>query len=228
MNRFRQWWSEEYSKVRGLSPRSRARYIWAYYKLWIIGIGLALFVLIWGIHQYRTGETQVWFFACFANTTERLGEGSQFWKDYADFAGYDLKEKELVFNAQMYFDPVGKTAGNQYYQLLIAYMDSGTLDVLVMDPEDLRSIGASGRLMDLEDERVRAIMDSYPDRLVYCEPIDEEYGKDQVAVGIDLFGTVLTDESGAYPEGAALGINALAPHPEEAAVFLRFLLGNEQ
>ncbi len=156
-------------------------------------------MLAWGVHQYVTTNSENWFFACFANTRADLGNGSEFWEDYAGYTGYDLSEKDLLFNAQLYFDPTGRTAGNQYYQLLIAYMDSGSLDVLVMEKEQIKAIGASGRLMDLEDERLRTIYEQYKDLLVYCEPFDEDYGKTLVPVGIDLSGTILTGENQAYP-----------------------------
>lgn len=223
MERLRQWWDIEVEKIKGLSARELVFYIWDYYKLWIVSILSIVLVLGWGIHQYVSNNSDMWFFACFANTRADLGDGSQFWKDYAVYAGYDLSEKDLTFNAQLYVDTIGKTVGNQYYQLLIAYLDGGILDVLVMEKDRLLVIGASGRLMDLETEQMRTIYERYQDRLVYCEPINEEYGKDWVPVGIDLSGTVLVGEDGAYLEDAVLGISALAPHPEEAETFLAFL-----
>lgn len=223
VDRFRQWWTGETEKLRELPPGKRLAYIWSYYKLWISGVLIVAFVLIWGIHQYVTTNSENWFFACFANTRTDIGNGSEFWEGYANYARYDLSEKDLVFNAQLYFDPAGHAAGNQYYQLLIAYMDSGTLDVLVMGKEQLQTIGATGRLIDLADERLSAIHERYKDRLIYCEPADEEYEKDLVPVGIDLSGTILCGEGHAYPDGAALGINALAPHLEDVEIFLTYL-----
>lgn len=107
--------------------------------------------------------------------------------------------------------------------MLIAYMEAGALDVLIMEEDRLQAIGASGRLMDLESEQVRTIYKRYEDRLVYCKPLEEDYGKEYVPIGIDLSGTVLTGEDGAYIDGAVLGINALAPHPERVEIFLSYL-----
>lgn len=223
MDRFRQWWAEETQKIAQLSPGERASYIWGYYKLWIIAILTISFVLIWGVHHYVTTKAENWFFACFANTTADLGDGSEFWKDYASYAGYDLKKKNLIFDARCYCDPTGQTSGNVYFQMLIAYMDSGNLDVLVMEKDRLQTIGTSGRLMDLEDQRMRNIFERYRDRLVYCEPLKGDYEKTSVPVGIDLSGTILTGEGSAYPDGAALGVNALTSHPEQVEVFLAYL-----
>lgn len=228
MKRLRQWWTEEGQKVRFLSPGQRIAYIWEYYYLWIIGILSAVLLLSWGVRQYVTTNPENWFFACFANTRADLGDGSSFWTDFADYAGYDLREKNLVFNAQCYCDPGGKTFGSGYYQMLIAYLESGDLDVLVMEPDRLQVIGASGRLMDLEDERVSEMLEPYEDRLIYCEPLDEEYGKETVPIGINLSGSILTEQYEAYNEGAAMGINALASHVDQAEVFLAYLFENPQ
>ncbi len=225
MEKFRLWRRNEAEKLKGMTSREAALYIWGYYKLWIIGVLTLVISLTWGIHHYLTTDPDTWFFACFANTSANLGEGSQLWKDFGEYAGYDLKEKELMFHSDIYCDPKGKTAGNQYYQLLIAYLEGGAMDVLVMEEEDLCVIGAAGRLMDLEEGPLSEFPELYKDRLIYCEPLDEEYGKERVPVGIDLSGTILTGEGNPYPEGAALGINARAPHPEEIKKFMSFLLG---
>ena len=62
--------------------------------------------------------------------------------------------------------------------------------------------------------------------MIYCEPLDQEYGKDAVPVGIDLSGSILAD-SQAYTDDVALGVNALAPHPEQIKVFLAYLFEND-
>ncbi|XCP86828.1 hypothetical protein ABXS75_08555 [Roseburia hominis] len=221
--RLRRWWTAESQKMESLSVEQRISYIWDYYSLWIVGILSGVLLLSWGIWHYVTTNPENWFFACFANTHADLGDGSEFWEDFADYAGYDLNEKNLVFNDQCYCDPAGKTSGNEYYQMLTAYMVSGDLDVLVMEKDRLQVIGASGRLMDLDDERVKKISEQYKERLIYCEPSDQDYGKESVPIGIDLSGSILTEENQAYADGAALGINAMASHIDQIEVFLAYL-----
>lgn len=85
-------------------------------------------------------------------------------------------------------------------------MESGMLDVLVMEKDRLQAIGASGRLMDLE-EQMHTIYEQYEDRLVYCKPLEESYEKEYIPVGIELSDTILTGEGSPYAEGAALGRN---------------------
>lgn len=222
-----QWMRDEVQKIKAIPPPKRWSYIWEYYKLWIIAILTGVLLLFWGIHHYATTNAENWFFACFANTQADLGDGSEFWSDYAAYAGYDLDEKNLLFHAQCYFDPTGNTFGNGYYQMLIAYMDSGDLDVLVMEKDRLQAFGSSGRLMNLEDERMQTVFERYGDRLVYCEPQKDHNDSTLVPIGIDLSGTVLTGENGAYGNDAVLGVNALAPHLDQIEVFLAYLFENE-
>ena len=216
------WLDAEAKKLRSLSWKGRAAYLWDYYKLWILGLLCAAALLPYLGRQIASGGREDWFNVCFANTYAELGNGSRLWRDYALYAGYDLGEGNLTFNARSYVDPTREDYGNEYYRLLIAAMDSETLDAVVMEPERLAALGASGRLLDLEDPRAGDLFQRYGDRLVWCTPLDPAYGKDRVAVGISLDGAALPE--GAYPQGAALGINALAPHPDQAAVFLSFLL----
>lgn len=211
-----------------MSWSERGEYLWRYYKLWIIALLCIVIFLPTGIYHYVTTNAEDWFFSCFANTDVELGAGSEFYEDFADYAGYDLSEKNLVFHDRCYVNPDRKLVGNQYYQLLITYLDSGVMDTLVIEPEYLQTIGSSGRLMDLRDQRTAALFEAYQDRLIYCVPIEEKNGTEPIPVGIDLTGSILTEQEGAYPMGAALGVNANCPHPEELEVFLSYLFGNNR
>ena len=224
------WWDTERTKLRPLTARQRAEYIWMYYRLWIVGILCTVLLVSTGISGFAASRRENWLAVCFANTYAELGNGSAFWKDYAQYAGYDLEEGNLYFNAQIYVDPARQSYGNHYYNLLVSLMDSGTLDAVVMERDRLRTLGSSGRLMDLEDERMETLYRTYGNRLVWCSTDTEtesisSTGKTKVAVGIDLRDSLLVGESRAYPENAALGINALAPHPEQVEVFLQYLFG---
>lgn len=222
---WRAWYEGEAGKLRPLSWRQRAAYVRDYYWLWILGIVCALVLGILGIRMLIVGERDPWFHACFANTYADLGDGSDFQEGFARYAreaGQD--PQDLLFDAQLWCDPTREDYGNQYYRLLIAMLDSGSLDVVVMERERLRALGAGGRLMDLEDERMAEVLDRWGDRLIWCEPLDGSYGKEQVAVGIDLSGTALAGRL--YPD-AALGTNALAPHPDRTALFLGYVFSEE-
>lgn len=223
MHRLREWFAAEREKMAGYGPLEIAGYIWEYYRLWLIGITAAVLFLGWMAVRLLTVPTDNWFFACFANTYAPLGNGSAFQGGFARYAGYDLAEKKLEFNAAIYCQPSGKTFGNSYYETLVSFLDSGELDVVVMEREDIEALGASGRLLDLEDERLNGLVERWADKLVWVEPLDGKTDKAQVAVGIDLAGSMLVGDHCAYPEGGVLGVSAQAGHLDQIEVFLQYL-----
>ncbi len=224
MERLKKWFDGERRKIGPLPLRARIEYIWIYYKIWIIAIAALLCFAVYAWTTARGAIGDNWFYACFANTSADIGSDSAFCREFAGYAGYDLSRKNLVFNAQMYCQPSKGKYTDVYYQNLVTYLDGGVLDVLVMEEPEIQALGASGRLLDLEDPRVEAVYERYKDRLVYCTPYRaEEYGKDQVAVGIDLSGSVLVGEHKAYPDGCVLAISSQAPHMDQTERFLAYL-----
>ena len=99
------YWSAEKEKMKGLDVRQKIRYVIGYYWLWILGVGVGLFLIIYMI--YRAGFTvkDYWFYSMYANTMEDAGNGSQLWKDFVDYAGFDTSKKKVEMNASSYFDP---------------------------------------------------------------------------------------------------------------------------
>ncbi len=224
MERLKKWFDGEREKIRALPLKAKLEYIWIYYKIWIIAAAAIVCFAVYAGTAVRGAIGENWFYACFANTSADVGSDSAFCREFAEYAGYDLRQKNLVFNAQMYCQPSKGKYNDVYYQNLVTYLDSGVLDVLVMEELEIQTLGASGRLLDLEDPRVAAVYEKYKDRLVYCTPYRaEEYGKDQVAVGIDLSGSVLVGEHKAYPDGCVLAISSQAPHMDQIESFLAFL-----
>ena len=225
MNRVSAWLEAERAKLHGKSLRAKISYVLMYY--WV-QIGLLIFVFAFGFYLHGRMSVQLYenhFAACFGNTFADLGPDSAFGQGYAQYAGYDLSQKNLVIMDECWCNP-GKASAfnNTYYNLLVTYLDSGTLDVLVMPKEDLCAVGQSGRLMDLRNEKTKDILSAYGDRLVYIMPGEmSDYSDEPVPVGIDLTGTGLVGEGLPYENNAVLGVNALAPHPDQAEVFLAYL-----
>ena len=226
MGFWKQWFGRERGKIAEMSLRDFGWYVWTYYRIWIAGIVAVLGVAIFLVVRFITVPGENYFFACFPNTYANLGKGSAFYEDFAEYAGYDLKEKGLEFNASIYCKP-SQGAGSSYYRSLVSFLDSGALDVLVMEREDIASIGEVGRLLDLEDERMGNFAARWADRLVYVEPT-VEYAKDRVPVGIDIAGSILVDEYNAYPDGAVLGVSALAGHLDQVEVFLDYIFAEAE
>ncbi len=212
----------EWKKICALPLKERPGYIWDYYKLWILALAAVLIFTVTMTWHAVTTPSETWFFACFANVEADLGEGSDLHTGFAQYAGYDLTTGVLQFEDELYCKPAtSSTVGSTYYELLTAYLDAGTLDVLVMGTDDLLAVGETGRLMSLADARVSDLAEQYADRVLTVEADLEDTGElTQVPVGIDLSGSRLDEY---YSAGCALGISANAPHIDQIELFLSYL-----
>ena len=127
-------------------------------------------------------------------------------------------------NSASWFDPtVQGGTNNSYYQAFVALSESGDLDVLVMGKDGLAGIGRSGRLLDLNDEKCAGIRSKYGERIVTCEPYDEEYSTEPVPVGIDVSDSLLVTKYHLYDGDCVLGINAYTERLESVEMFLEFI-----
>ena len=214
--------SADLKALRTMTWRQRFRFVVAYYGLWIAGIagGFAL-VLYLAVH-IAAGPPEYHLYAVFANTRADAGNGSALWKDFTAYAGYDLNDKRVEFDANSYFDYTRNQAkGNTYYNAFVTLADTGTLDLITMEPGQLAALGQSGRLLDWDSAACAALRAQYADRLVWYQPPE---GAEPVPVGIDLSDSLLVTKYGLYPDGCALGLAAQCPRLDNAAQFIRFVL----
>ena len=110
----------EREKISYLSRREKLSYILEYYWIWIVGIIAAVSFLIFFTYRMFFVSKDYWFYAIYANTTADAGERSALWYDFADYEGFDLKEKSMVMNAASYFDPsVRGGTVNSYFQSFV-------------------------------------------------------------------------------------------------------------
>jgi hypothetical protein len=222
--RLRDWVKTEKEKILGIrGTKKKTAYIWEYYKLWIIGLIFVLWFVPFAIHQYRTNAGDYWCYMMFTNTYADAGNGSDLWKDYTEYAEFDLKEKDVEFNAESYFDYLKGVTGNSYFEAFVAFADGGVLDGITAGTDSLTALGRTGRLKDLNSEECAAIKAKYEDRFVYSVPIDTEYSTDPVPVGIDISDSKLVTKYGVYAEPCALGIGALSENVDSVELFLDFI-----
>ena len=218
-------WSEEWAKIKALPFKEKIQYIWMYFKIPII---IALFVIGFGtflIVRIATNIPDNWLTVTFANTTARAGTGSEIWKDFTEYAGYDLKQKKVEFNAESYFDYLQNQArGNAYYNAFVSLADAGEIDAITMSKDSLAALGQSGRLFDLNDEACASLKEKYADRFIYYTPVDDEEHTAPIPVGIDVSDSLLVTKYQVYSGDCALGVGAHSENIKEVEDFLRFIL----
>ena len=217
-----QWYRDEREKLKGYPLPFKLKYLWQYYKLWIIGIAFVVSFTTYALYNYLTVPGDIHFYGILSNTYAPLGPGSEFYKGFVEAAGYDLKTGVVEIDCANYCKPSGTlAAGNTYYEKLISMLDAGVDDVWVAEAEDVVALGETGRLLDLNTDA--AIRKKYSDRFVYCTPLQEGYSDQPVPIGIDLSDTALVGEYRAYPNGAVLGVSAQTKRADQALVFLDYL-----
>lgn len=218
-------WSEEWAKIKALPFKEKIQYIWMYFKIPII---IALFVIGFGtflIVRIATNIPDNWLTVTFANTTARAGTGSEIWKDFTEYAGYDLKQKKVEFNAESYFDYLQNQArGNAYYNAFVSLADAGEIDAITMSKDSLAALGQSGRLFDLNDEACASLKEKYADRFIYYTPVNDEEHTAPIPVGIDVSDSLLVTKYKVYSGDCALGVGAHSENIKEIEDFLRFIL----
>lgn len=199
--------------------RQRLRFIASYYWLWIGGILCAVTLIVYLAVHIAAGAPEYWLYAVFTNTRADAGNGSALWEDFISAAGYELSEKRVQFDADSYFDYTRNQAkGNTYYNAFVMLSDTGTLDLITMEPEQLAALGQSGRLLDLRLQS--ALCERYRDRLIWYH---SEQGED-IPVGINVSDSLLVTRYALYSEGCALGIAAQSTRVDSVERFLSFIL----
>lgn len=204
--------------------REKLLYIWDYYKLWIVGF-LALIVAgIYFLTRLSSAHSEYWYYLILANTMEDVGTGSRLYKDFVRDEEFDLTEKSVVFNNQIYFDFTLNTTGNTYFETFIVFSEAGTLDAITMEADSLVALGQTGRLMDLNGEEAASIREKYQDRFLYYETEDEDGNPVSYPVGIDITDSILMTEYQIYGRTCAIGLGYNSSHVETTEHFLDFIL----
>lgn len=215
------WYRQEKQKLEVLDTRQKAEYIWQYYKLWIIGILCITYFLCFTLYTALFVPKENWLYLVLANVPPQVQaeQCSSLQQALADFAGYDLHEKNLVLDTNCYCFPSEEPYNNHYYDKLIALLDGGILDALVMEASELEALCKTGRLLDLQGERYK-VSEKWSDRLIYLDNNFSDYEKERIPIAIDLTGSLL-DEM--YPDGCAIALSAASQHPQELDMLLSFL-----
>lgn len=221
---FREWLEEEREKLSKMSFPKAIKYIWQYYWIYILGIVGAICGIWYLVTHLLAGEPKYWLYAAFANSTASAGNNSRIWKDFAEYSGYDLSEKRIEFSNNLFFDyNGGRIKGTEYYNSFVALTETGTLDLITMDPSQLAPLGQSGRLMNWDFEECAKLREKYADRLIWYEPGENSEINESFPVGIDISDSLLVTKYEVYPKNAALGIGIQSTRLDAVEKFLDFI-----
>jgi hypothetical protein len=216
----------EKSKLGTMRAKEKVAYIWEYYKLFLIAFVCACAFIIYMAGLMRNATADYRFYVTMVSTNADVGNHSRLYDGYLEYTGFDSTEEPVYFNSASYFDYLkNQGMGNTYYETLVTYIEAGTQDAVIMEPEALASFGESGRLLDLDKEECSSIREKYGQYFIYCTPYDTEYGDGgEVAVGIDISDSILMTEYEIYEDGGcALGIGEYSSNLDAVEMFLDYV-----
>ena len=197
----------EWETLRSLHGRKRLEQIWTYYKLPIFLVLLAIYAVCYIGYRQATRKNEVLYLAMVnvsagQQLTEQLTQG------FLDQQGLTQKDDVYLYNGLL----LSEEADQQYVYAsrmkIMGALAADQLDVVLMDAEARDAFLEEGYLADLRT----------------LDPgLADQPGLDGSGLWLDVSGAPMIQAAG-FPDKVYLGVIIQAPHPEEAAAFIRYLL----
>lgn len=197
----------EWETLRSLRGRKRLEQIWTYYKLPIFLVLLAIYAVCYIGYRQATRKNEVLYLAMVnvsagQQLTEQLTQG------FLDQQGLTQKDDVYLYNGLL----LSEEADQQYVYAsrmkIMGALAADQLDVVLMDAEARDAFLEEGYLADLRT----------------LDPgLADQPGLDGSGLWLDVSDAPMIQAAG-FPDKVYLGVIIQAPHPEEAAAFIRYLL----
>lgn len=197
----------EWETLRSLHGRKRLEQIWTYYKLPIFLVLLAIYAVCYIGYRQATRKNEVLYLAMVnvsagQQLTEQLTQG------FLDQQGLTQKDDVYLYNGLL----LSEEADQQYVYAsrmkIMGALAADQLDVVLMDAEARDAFLEEGYLADLRT----------------LDPgLADQPGLDGSGMWLNVSDAPMIQAAG-FPDKVYLGVIIQAPHPEEAAAFIRYLL----
>ena len=197
----------EWETLRSLHGRKRLEQIWTYYKLPIFLVLLAIYAVCYIGYRQATRKNEVLYLAMVnvsagQQLTEQLTQG------FLDQQGLTQKDDVYLYNGLL----LSEEADQQYVYAsrmkIMGARAADQLDVVLMDAEARDAFLEEGYLADLRT----------------LDPgLADQPGLDGSGLWLNVSDAPMIRAAG-FPDKVYLGVIIQAPHPEEAAAFIRYLL----
>lgn len=195
--------------LRSLHGRKKWEHLWAYYKLPLVLILLAIYVVGYISYRNLTRKEDVLYLAMVnvsagSNLTEQLTDG---------FAQeQQLTQKQQVNLLEGLLLSESDSADEQYVYAsemkLLAAISAQRLDIVLMDEKTCAALQEEGYFLDL-----RTLDSSF-------EQLD---GLNDAGTALEISDTPFLAAAG-FSGNVYLGVVQNAPHPERSAAYIRYLL----
>ena len=233
---------EERTKLKDMTPKKKAEYIWEYYKIPIIGLLAAVIFIVTFTRDYRINKRPYFLDVIVINSDLAYSADNYLQNDYIRYAGVDTETYNIAFDTSIIIDEEKfdqMTMANS--QKVMALFAAGELDV-VMGPDSIMDqYGRMGSFMDLGPVLMGDLEKRLEDagfEVFYAAVFEEDDNGDSVPVntypaGVYLDGSdyLASLEEGAFKTAEEAGkrpvfaIAATSKRTENALAFLSMLTG---
>jgi hypothetical protein len=213
---------EKKTDWKALPPKSRWQDFWDSYKWHVILPLLAIFFVVYLIHNYVTYKEPSLNVIMINASTEDPYDASAF-SDFLTSYGYDAALNPVSLNAVYQFsDDTSTFATNQALQALNVSIYAGGQDLFFGYGSTFMDFVEDGVLCDLSEILPEELLAQYEDDLLYVTTEDHPTPY-PCAVELTAESNSWLDQYGFY-ESCYFGVFADGDHPDTAAAFAVYLL----
>lgn len=212
---------EKKPDFKAMSTKTKAGYIWDYYKWPIILTILGICIVISFIYNRITYREPV-LNVLMINCNDMVANDDSGFDEFLTAYGYDPAESPASLNASLYFPEDDYSQSYNEFQVLSTLIAAGGEDVFFGRGEIYLNYVEQGAFQDLSELLSPELLARYEDQLLYAD--DEDGNSYPCAV-------TLTDNEwlrkNNYYDSCYFGILYRGSNPETAVQFAEFLLSYE-
>lgn len=232
----------ERKKLRELHGTQKLQYIWDYYKLPMALCGILLYIIAYTIYGKATHKDIVLYTALVnVNAGEDLTQDLS--SRFLEAEQINPSENKLHLYSGLYLTDDESNAYHEYTYAsrmkILAAIDAGQIDVVLMNQEAFDAFSQNGYLCDLEKllseenpelyEEIKgdlitntSILEDNSIDLYFDDSIAYTAKTEEYVMGLELSGSPLISAAG-FEEPVYLGILANSPRKEAAVTYLQYL-----
>lgn len=159
---------EEREALKHGSLKQRLQYFWYYYR-WHVIVGILVLVFGFSLIKEIVTQKDNAFYAVMLNSTE-LDSGAAYAQGFAEYAGIDLNEYEMLFDTSMHISTSSYDESTMSSsQKLMVYTAAAELDVMVSNTEVLQQYANTGTFYDLRELLTAEQLAQYEPYLYYVD-----------------------------------------------------------
>ena len=237
---------QEQTPLRDLHGAKKIQYIWDYYKLLLVILGIFLYVIIYILYRHLTYKDTILYTALVnVYTSETLTE--QLETSFLEVSDIDTSKNKLHIYSGLYLTDDENNAYHEYTYAsrmkILASIDGELLDVVLMNKEAFDAFSQNGYLCDIDELISEENADFYDIikpfivnniyieednsfELIFDSSIQYSAVTEEYPMGLDMSQALLFKQAG-FEEPVYFGVIANSPRKDTAVAYLQYLFYGE-